>query len=155
MKKLCSLSLALLLGISAVLVFASEDENTSEESVMTVSQEIETPQNLRKIKRMKFVQMIVDSKKECRNMHKEDKAALRDCFRGKIKDGIIERTKRIRDTAASCREEKAENVKQCALQKYLNIREEKKDSVHESSEEMTEEMTSEESSETETSEESR
>jgi len=147
MKKLLSLFVALALGFSAAPAFAANEnaENALTTQGVDISQNAKKQgQNLNKLKRMKLVQNILDSRKECRNMHGEDKSAVRDCFREKVKNNIVERTKRLRETAKSCREEGVNNVKECALQKYLNVQAE-----NESASTSTEENTaSEETTET-------
>jgi hypothetical protein len=122
MKKILSLltAISLILGVSLTSASAAtnDEDFTSKKMLAKIS----------KAKRMKFIRMIIDSKKECKNMHGENKKKVKECFRGKIRDGIKERAKRLRDTAKKCKEQNSDlskrEIKNCALKKYLNIRDE-------------------------------
>lgn len=80
---------------------------------------------LRREERRAFVDMIVESKLSCIDEYgKENRIEVRKCFREKVKMGVVNRIKSVRDLRKDCREELPEDtlakeVNLCALQKHL------------------------------------
>lgn len=75
------------------------------------AEEMNFPQ-LKKEKRMQFVQMIVDAKKSC-----DDD---RECFRKKVKEGVLKSVQKFREAKKECREISDDQEKNiCTYTKYL------------------------------------
>jgi hypothetical protein len=102
-----------------------EHGNSEDSCEMREEAVVKGTRELRREERRAFVDMIVDSKLSCIDeMGKENRMEVRKCFREKVKMGVVDRIKSIRDFRKDCRDELPEDalakeVNLCALQKHL------------------------------------